>query len=639
MCGICGLVSNQPLSSDDLARVKGMSDRLAHRGPDAEGLWRDKHVAFGHRRLSILDLSKAGDQPMVCEEGRYVIVFNGEIFNFLELRRELSEKGYVFRTQTDTEVVLAAYDAWGKDCLHRFNGMWALALWDCKDRSLFLARDRFGIKPLYYWYDSLKLVFASEVQALHYWLGHGAELDGQVVFDICSGSFASHGTRKTYLKDVENLSPGNLAYLQNGELKIERWYELSRVNVPRPFDEQVGMFRDLFVDACKLRLRSDVPVGTCLSGGLDSSSIVSVLHKTLGQKTVERTTTDFHDAFCASFPGTPIDELREARTLSKEVGAKLHVLNVTAPTPEKLERAMLGCDGPMHGLAFYPISELYGFIRENGIKVTLDGQGPDEMLGGYRPFAPAFSAALSTRDLTWAWDLYKTYSAQGENSQVSAKKEVRSALIHVLSKRYAPDSMRRLIKSFKRNAAGRITKASKMEFASPTPDDMDEFQAELYNEFFQSPLPGILQQYDRCSMAHGVECRMPFMDYRLVEFVFSLPNRARVGGGYTKRILREAMMGIVPESIRERKIKIGFNAPIVDWFRGPLRGWMQDIMSLQDFRESSFFYGKQIRKEFEDFLQADVPTWNVAWKFWGPVHFTWWKKNHGCNGGFVDLVR
>ncbi|MBN2570208.1 MAG: asparagine synthase (glutamine-hydrolyzing) [Deltaproteobacteria bacterium] len=613
---------------DDWARVQAMCNRLSHRGPDAEGFWQDTHVAFAHRRLSILDLSRAGNQPMVCKAGRYIIVFNGEIFNFLELRRELSGKGYVFRTQTDTEVVLAAYDAWGKNCLHRFNGMWAFALWDCKDRSLFLARDRFGIKPLYYGYDDLKLVFASELQALHYWLGQDADLDEQVIFDICSGSFANHGTRKTYLKDAESLPPGHLAYLKNGELKIERWYELSRVDVPRTFGEQAGMFRDLFIDACKLRLRSDVPVGTCLSGGLDSSSIVSVLHKSLGQKTMERTTTDFHDAFCASFPDTPIDELCEARTLSKEVGAKLHVLNVTAPTPEKLERAMLSCDGPMHGLAFYPISELYGFIREKGIKVTLDGQGPDEMLGGYRPFGPAFSAALSTCNLPWAWDLYKTYSAQGENSQVSAKKEVRSALIHVLSKRYVPDSIHRLIKSFKRNTASRITKAAHMELASPTPDDMDEFQAELYNEFFQSPLPGILQQYDRCSMAHGVECRMPFMDYRLVEFVFSLPNRARVGGGYTKRVLREAMMGIVPESIRERKIKIGFNAPIVDWFRSPLRGWMQDIMETQDFRQSAYFDGERLRMEFEDFLRADVPTWNSAWKFWGPVHFTWWKQNN-----------
>lgn len=634
MCGICGLISNVPLTYDDLSRVRGMTRVLAHRGPDAEGFWQDEMIAFGHQRLSILDLSEAGHQPMLCIGGRYVVIYNGEIFNFVELRQELAAKGYAFRTATDTEVIAAACDAWGKGCLHRFNGMWALALWDRQERELFLARDRFGIKPLYYHYDGVKLIFASEVQALHLWLGSSAELDTGVISDLCSGGFANHGTHRTYLKQVASLPGGHAACLQNRQLQIIRWYELPRVDVPPTLQEQAEVFRDLLVDACKLRLRSDVPVATSLSGGLDSSSIVSVLHRCFNQTTGERATTDFHNAFCASFPGTPIDEVREAQALAEGVGARLHVLDIVAPTPERLEQAMCACDGLMHALAFYPIWELYGFIHQHGIKVTLDGQGPDEMLGGYRPFAPAFRAALNAGNLAWAWDLYKTYSAQGESKQVSARQEVRSAVFHELLRRYVPNPLIRSAKALTGRATGEtVHRGAELKFASPTPNGLDEFQEELYHEFFQSPLPGILQQYDRCSMAHGVECRMPFMDYRLVEFVFSLPNSSRVGGGYTKRVLREAVKGVVPESIRSRRTKIGFNAPIVDWFRGPLREWMQDIMASQDFSESPFFEGKRLRREFEDFLRADTPTWNSAWKFWGAVHFTWWQQNHGNSGG------
>ncbi len=627
MCGICGVVSNNPLEEGGLVCVENMAGDLGHRGPDARGIWQNKRAALGHRRLAILDLSETGHQPMVCMNGRYVVVFNGEIYNFVELRRELSAKGYSFKTESDTEIIAASYDAWGKDCLNHFNGMWAFGLWNCQNESLVLARDRFGIKPLYFFYDGNILAFASEVKALHRWLGNSAKLDADVVSDICMGRFSSHGTEKTYLRDVRSLSAGYMACLRDGQLNIEHWYNLLPVDVPQTLPEQAEMFRDLFFDSCRLRLRSDVPVGTCLSGGLDSSSIVSVLHKCLGQTAGERATSDFHDAFCASFPKTVINEAQEAQTLAQGIDARLHVLDIIAPSSDDLEEAMRACDGPMHSLAFYPIWKLYGFINQHNIKVTLDGQGPDEMLGGYRPFLSAFRAALNGRDLSWAMDVYKTYGNQGRNEQFNAKMEVRSAFFYELRSRYLPNFLIRLAKSITGHKAGKMVDEVKLRFTNPTPNGLDEFQSELYNEFFQSPLPGILQQYDRCSMAHGIECRMPFMDYRLVEFMFSLPNTSRVGGGYTKRILREAMKGIVPETIRTRKTKIGFNAPIVDWFRGPLRGWIRDIMVSRQFSESPFFDGKGLVQEFEDFLKTNKPSWNLAWKFWGAVHFTWWQQN------------
>jgi asparagine synthase (glutamine-hydrolysing) len=626
MCGIAGInhFDHTPISGEHIYTV---TNALAHRGPNGSGVWinEENSLALVHRRLSILDLSEAGSQPMSYASGRYWITLNGEIYNFLEIRQTLKSMGYIFQSDTDTEVILASYQQWGEAMLDRFNGMWAFAIYDNIDRTLFLSRDRFGVKPLYYYHTSEKLIFASEVQAIHKILGQEHPLDQAVIQDIVKGQFNNHGTNQTYLQDVFTLPGGYTLTIRDKEVTLKEWYKLKKVQVPNSLKGQAQALKELLQDACHLRLRSDVPVGTCLSGGLDSSSITATIRAYRADPS-GRFNQYTHRGFCASFPGTTIDESKDAIKLAQLLESELDIVDVEAPSREILEEAMRACDGPMHALAFYPIWYLYRYIKQQGITVTLDGQGPDEMLGGYRPIEEALNAAITQRNSAWFWDVFRTYAAQGETDQFSSRQYARKTLKTIFFKR-----LKRVITSGL-NRMGILTPKSinpndKLISIHQANGFVNELDESLYRQFFQSPLPGILNQYDRCSMAHAVECRMPFMDYRIVEFVFSLPAESKVGGGYTKRVLREAMADLLPDSTRLNKFKIGFNAPIVDWFRGPLREFMQEQMECSEFLESHYFDGKQLKTAFERFLSNPNPRWDDAWKFWPPVHLTWWLKN------------
>jgi asparagine synthase (glutamine-hydrolysing) len=615
MCGIAGIVNFNKCAVTQ-QEIDCVTDALIHRGPDGRGVWFDstQTIALGHRRLSIVDLSENGKQPMLFGNDRYVITYNGEIYNYIEIKEELKSKGHSFRSACDTEVILAAYAQWGTAMLHKFNGMWTFALYDQENKVLLLSRDRFGIKPLYYLHTGERLIFASEVQAIHKLLGPDYPLDTDVLADIAKGSFVNHSSEKSYLKNVKSLPGGYNLHIKDGVAKSEIWYSLPKVNVPVTFGEQAEKFKELLTDSCKLRLRSDVPVGTCLSGGVDSGSITSIINRLTGDGTASEGNYT-HLSFCAAFKGSPIDESDAARSLADTIGSQLHVVNVNAPSHDELISAMEMCDGPMHALAFYPIWKLYKYIREKKVIVTLDGQGPDEMLGGYRPLHEALTAAIELKRPLWMYDVYKTYRSQGESSQFSSKKFARRTLLSVLYK-----TIRNKLHLSQRhcNSSDNLT-AVRMP-SSQT----DAFSKSLFKQFFQAPLPGILNQYDRCSMANSVECRMPFMDYRIVEFVFSLPLEAKVGGGFTKRVLRSAMDGILPDPIRLNKLKIGFNAPIVDWFHGPMREWISDTMHSSKFTDCEYFDGENMRKQFDFFVKKENPQWGDAWKIWPPVHIMWW---------------
>ncbi|MBF0430933.1 MAG: asparagine synthase (glutamine-hydrolyzing) [Fibrobacteria bacterium] len=624
MCGILGSVGNyaRPLFETAL-------NNLSHRGPDGEGIWEDTEypVILGHRRLAILDLSSAGRQPMI--KGDLVAVFNGEIYNYIELKRDLEHLGHHFRTSTDTEVLLAAYQEWGEQMLQKLNGMWGLAIYNVRDKSLFLSRDRFGVKPVYYSTHRNNFSFASEVQALHVLLGYAHPLNGTVISQITSGFLAHHGTEQTYLQNVYSLPAGCNLTLKDGNKVIKQWYTLRTVPVSGTLKTQAEELLELLENACKIRLRSDVPVATCLSGGLDSGSITALLNtRKLENTNSSRTYT--HKSFCAAFFGSPIDESAAATGLAKKLNNKLEIVSITAPSPDSLEQVMCLMDGPMPNLAFYPISQLYREIKNQGISVTLDGQGPDEMLGGYFVLKEALNTAMELKDFPWFFDVYRTYMACGETSQYSMKKEAKKVLQSVLQAKvktwwkYFLWHFKSHTSALPYNVQGGDSGISE-NFIPKRPILGNTLDRLLYSQFFESILPGLFQQYDRCSMAYGVECRMPFVDYRLVEYLFSLPPRSKIGGGYTKRVLREAVKDILPDSIRLNKQKIGFNSPIVDWFSGPLKTYMSDQMASSAFLESGFFDGRSLRSDFETFLKSPAPQWNTAWKFWGPVHFTWWQ--------------
>ncbi|MES2838450.1 MAG: asparagine synthase (glutamine-hydrolyzing) [Bacteroidota bacterium] len=627
MCGIAGIFNFDITKQVNTSSIDLLTDAVKHRGPDGRGVWfnTEKNLALGHRRLSILDTSENGSQPMTYASNRYVITLNGEIYNFLEIRLELEKLGLNFVSNSDTEVILAAYLTWGENMLHKFNGMWAFAIYDNQNKTLFLSRDRFGVKPLYYSKNDTSFIFSSEVQAIQKLLPN-CPLNKQVIANIVDGGFHSYGTIETYLENVFALPGGHNILISQSEVKIYSWYQLKKIVVPKTFSLQTQELKNLILDACKLRMRSDVPIATCLSGGVDSGTITAFLASDLISKE-KRFENYTHKGFCAAFPNTPIDESNEARRLANQLHTKLDVVNISAPKTNELIQAMQMCDGPMHALAFFPIWKLYKHIKENNILVTLDGQGPDEMMGGYRPIYEALDAAISLKKPLWFLDVYKTYAAQGETKNFSSKKFVKNQTITLLRTRvnYLKNKIKAGIGLQKDIEP--FYDFQNFKYVNSPPENYNALDKNLYQQFFQTPLPGILQQYDRCSMANGVECRMPFMDYRIVEFVFSLPVESKVGGGYTKRILREASKGILPDETRLNKLKIGFNAPIIDWFKGELKDFMLEQMSSKEFIESNYFNGKKLKKDFADFLESKNNNWDDAWKFWPPVHLTWWLKN------------
>jgi asparagine synthase (glutamine-hydrolysing) len=618
MCGICGIITfdNKEVTIDEIELLNSYN---SHRGPDGEGSYISLkgNVALGHKRLSILDLSEKGKQPMSYLD-KYYITLNGEIYNYKELKSELSEIGYSFKSETDTEVLLACYDAWGESMLHKLNGMWAFAIYSTTDNSIFLSRDRFGVKPLYYYSNHSMFLFSSEVQSIYRYLRSSVEVNSEVLKQIAAGSFLYHGTDKTYIKEIANVKGGYSITIKENEISLSKWYTLPVKEIPNTIDKQAKHLQQLIIDACKIRLRSDVPIATCLSGGVDSGSITSIV---TNEKNAESQfiKNNSHKSFCASFPGTPLDERKAAETLAEKINAQLEVITVTAPTIKELEEAMRSCDGPMHSLAFYPIWKLYKFIKEQGITVTLDGQGPDEMLGGYRPLYEALWAAIELQKPWWFYDVYRTYASQGESLQLSSKQFAWKLFYATIKVDY-----RIIAKKMLRNVGLFQQYKLQTEIPGPFSNSLDN---SLYFQFFNSPLPAILNQYDRCSMAHGVECRMPFMDYRIVEFLFSLPPTSKVGKGYTKLVLRKAMKGIVPDSIRLNKVKIGFNAPLVDWFKNEMKEWMLDQMNSDSFQTSPIFNGPEILQKFKVFLNNQNAGWDEAWTFWGSVHISWWLKN------------
>jgi asparagine synthase (glutamine-hydrolysing) len=621
MCGIAGII--QYKTQVDAGDISKLNQSLSHRGPDGDGVWlnEERSLALVHRRLSILDLSAAASQPMHSAEGRFVMIYNGEIYNFLEVRNELVKKGYVFKTESDSEVLLAAYAEWKEHFVSKLNGMWALAIYDRQEKSLFLSRDRYGVKPLYYFNNGSRFIFASEIQAIQKVLGRATVLNDAVLSDLARSIPSFHGTTETYLKNVFSLPGGYNLLCGDGRIEIKKWYELQKTEVPHTLEDQAAEFLRLLTDACRIRLRSDVAVATCLSGGVDSGSITSIIHSFNLDASEKRFNHYSHESFLASFPGTQLDERLAAESLSANIGNKLHVLEVNAPTAGQMEEAMSACDGPMHSLAFYPIWLLYRFIRSHGIKVTLDGQGPDEMLGGYRPLQEGLRASWQAKDFSWMKEIYDAYSLQGESQQFS-------------SRDYARNEVKEFIKQGLKKVIGYKSPAALHSVSHAVRNEKqfsNALEESLYRQFFYNPLPSILNQYDRCSMASGVECRMPFMDYRLVEFVFSLPTKSKVGKGFTKLVLREAMKGILPEQTRTNRVKIGFNAPMAEWIRGSLKPFMADIINSKEFETSPYFDAAKLRASFKAYFEKNNQGFLDAYYLYPAVHLTWWLKKNGLS--------
>ena len=615
MCGIAGIF-NSDQSPCDPSDVQSLTDALSHRGPDGWGIHTDGPVGLGHRRLAILDLSESGKQPLAFGD-RYWITYNGEVYNFVELRKELEALGQTFTTNTDTEVVVAAYHQWGADFVLKMNGMWAFAIWDSHKRELFLSRDRFGVKPIHYLADGKRFVFASELKSFLNLRGFTArENEEETRRQLTTGH---ESPEQTLLHGVKLLRPGHNMLVSASGIRTWRWWStLDHLeDVPKSFPEQVEQFRELFLDACRMRLRSDVPIATCLSGGLDSSSILCSL-AAMSKAGTSRLTSDYHRAFVATFVGTEHDELEYAKAAIEKAGAdpRYRPMDPAALTADLLQYAY---DFEVIGQGLMlPVWALYRELRRDQVVVSLDGLGADELLMGYggslknllRTNGNLLRSPFRTLDL--AQTLHRQFPGGASVAQILSESDPTLRLLASVSRparrafKSAPTSSQVSgPKWFKPwvSAGDEVDPAERAAMNSLTP-----INRELYQQFHLGVNQSLLRKYDRISMAHGVEVRLPFMDWRLVTFAFSLPDQSKVGDGYSKRILREAMREILPDQIRTRTVKIGFQSPLADWMNGGLGDWVWKRSQTPHFLESPVVNGPAIR----DFIAPRHATknWN-----------------------------
>ena len=602
MCGIFGVVGNFNAMHAAVCLAQ-----LAHRGPDGEGVWTGEGVVLGHRRLSILDLSDAARQPMADASGRFQITFNGEIYNFLELKRELQALGHAFRTDSDTEVILAAFAQWREQCLLRMNGMWAFAIWDARERALFLARDRLGKKPLFYTEQpGIGFAFGSEMKAL-------LPLMRQVVPDRAlfrdhSRIFTYESTPQCLIEGIRRFPAGSFGWVRAGGLSVTRWWNTldHLVEVPSRYEDQVALVRETFLDACRLRMRSDVPIGTCLSGGLDSSATISAVAHIAGSHGLERTAAGWQHAFVASFPGTPYDEVPFARRVCEHVRVSPTIVEID-PVIEisKLMRYFYLFED-IYITSPVPFMQTYASVKQNSVSVTLDGHGADELFGGY-----CYDHLVAMRDagvnLRASLQVVDTYI---DSLPVSNDGQIVSPRSRTLfwAKWQAKDLVKRLL-NYHVDLPSRDSE-------HPAWKELDSTTRRLYVATHETTLPTLLRNYDRYSMASGVEVRMPFLDHRLLSLAFSLPWNSKIRGGYSKAIIRDAFAPYLPSEIVRRKIKIGFNAPMTDWMRGSLKTFMLDSISSRAFRDCDLIDASAVAAQVRNVIEGAAPTFDEAHDAW-----------------------
>jgi len=567
MCGIAGILSVTGREPEP-ALVERMLERLVHRGPDDSGCDVMGPAVLGMRRLSILDPTPRGHQPMTSADGRYTIVYNGEVYNFLELADELAALGRTFSSSSDTEVILAAYATWGPDCVRRMNGIWAFAIWDRHEGTLFLTRDRFGVKPLYLAEGVGYLAFASEIKALRTlpWVSGDPELD--VVRAYLTDGTLARGSR-TFFKDVQCFPAGHSLLVSPAARKMECYWpapELSRDASFRakPGDaDLIDEFRSLLIDSVALQLRSDVAIGSCLSGGMDSSSIVSIAAGLKSKLAAGRGHRDREGtpqlAFFAQFREAGIDERPYVDEVVAATGVTLHTTTPdTALFIESLPGIIAAQDEPFGSTSIVAQYHVMRIAHEAGVKVLLDGQGADELLGGYvRYTGTRFGGGLRSGNPARIWGAARGIAA--ERGPLKA-----SLAYAAFGNRRLPARLNR-----RRMPAGWVGGAIALGGpAAPRPESPSGtlLARTLWSDLVSDNLPDLLRYEDRNSMAFSIEARVPFLDHRLAEAALLLPDRLKIAGRYNRKIvLREAMRGIVPDSILARRDKVAFQPPEKRW--------------------------------------------------------------------------
>ncbi len=547
MCGILGVL--RPTASHR-ANIGAALDSISHRGPDGEGHFAGDDILLGHRRLAVIDPHPRGRQPMVDDLSGAVITYNGEIYNYLELRDELRSAGDRFITDTDTEVLLRAYLRWGPDALARMNGMWAFAIWEPRHRRLFASRDRFGVKPFYLASVDGAFLFASEPKALTRLEPQLAEVRPAALRDLFADSRMHAGTA-TFFRDIEALAPGSWITVDagTGTKRSGRYWDYPEPAPVRDRQSTPGEFAELFDDAVRLRLRSDVPVGLTLSGGLDSSAVLSAAHRTGASMR----------CFTSVYPGSGSGELPWARRAADLGGSSLEEVDAQADDwLETLQKVVWHMDSPGYSPAVFPLWQIMRRARAENIPVLLEGQGADELLAGYPQYVPMANADLLQR--------HGLAGLQRVIANLAGSRRTFGSRHTILWA--ARSLMPGLGAAWRRHRSGAaLLNSQTRQLSSDIVVDTvqrDTLHARLLRDFSRDVLPALLHYGDSVSMAHGIESRLPFLDYRLVEWVFRNQPKL-IEDGQTKRPVREFLRSTGFGVIAERPDKLGYPTPVNSW--------------------------------------------------------------------------
>jgi asparagine synthase (glutamine-hydrolysing) len=637
MCGITGAVwidPNRALSQDVLARMTAV---LAHRGPDGEGSYVNEFrhcppyeptpgVALGHRRLAIIDPSRGG-QPMSNERGTVWLVFNGEIYNYRDLRRRLEGAGHCFRTECDTETIIHLYEDEGTDCFAHLNGMFALALWDADQRRLVLARDRLGKKPLVYRHEPGRLLFASELKSLLQVPGMSRDVDFGAVDEYLTYQYVPHPN--TIFRGFKKLSPGHFAVYRDGHLDIRAyWRPDFNLELAASQAEYTDELRHVLESSVRLRMQSDVPLGAFLSGGTDSSLVVALMARQ-GRQPVK--------TFTIGFVSPDYDERALARTVARHVGAEHHEFEVRPDAVQALPKLIWQFDEPFADSSVLPTWYLSRLAREH-VKVALTGDGGDELLAGYSRYrAVAWGATIDR----WPWPLRSAPAARfwqwlpggsDSTSWIRRWKRFSGALRRPPPRRYLE-----WIAIFDESRRAELYSD---EFLANLPDsDPEGFVAQAWRRSSaRDPVTAasladlvtylpcdLLTKVDMASMAHGLECRQPLLDYRLVELAIRMPPQYKYRWGRGKWILRQAMGNVLPRQIWERKKK-GVGVPLAQWFRNELRDMAGDLLQDGQSRQREFFRPEAVARLFDEHQRGTV---DHSSRLWALLVFEAWFREWG----------
>jgi len=594
MCGISGF--NWP----DNLLIQEMNQVNKYRGPDFQNYYCNDIVSLGHTRLSIVDLSNHGNQPLCNEDNSLFLIHNGEIYNFLDLRQELLKKGHRFSSQTDSEVIIHAYEEYGIDCLHRFNGMWAFCLFDSINQRLIIARDRFGIKPIYYYSDTERFIFSSMISAL---LVHDLDSipNDKVIMNFLAFNLQSH-TSETFFSSIFSLEPGHyLQYdLKSKTLTKYRWYFPKKVKTDK---KQV---KNTFVKAVADRTIADVDIGCCLSGGVDSSTIAVVLSEHLNRL----------KTFSLIAPGTPVDESFYIKEVGKSIQAIQYYTEVNpVQFLHDFEDFIRAQEEPVAGLSPYAQYVVMKLVHDSGIKVVLDGQGGDELFAGYIYY--------------YGWYFYELLSNKKILTLITEiifylRVSTNILPIKMLLGLLIPEKLMITIwKKYEKPWLNHAYAATFPSFKDPRWDRLS-LEKGLELTLFSTAIPHLLLWEDKNSMRWSVESRLPFLDYTLVEQALSIPSEQKLGHGRTKVIFKEAMDSLIPEIVRKRTDKIGFEVPGDDFFRDErVVRFAESVFYSEKFASRPYWDKKQVCRLFARHISGKKNAGNEIYKL---LHVEMWLR-------------